>query len=168
MTPPQGVSDRTEGTTAASCSPMAPARTFPPPSPTSAPSMSASRPAPTLIRAMSRPSTASSKTSSSTWRLSAAALSSWPRLPSTSSTSTWLAPIRISEVSPHGRSSSNSLPASPSASACFLPPSSTIVSMCCVETITPLHRGDTMYQGNSNLQIVLTLLGEFSRMRASA
>jgi len=84
----------------------------------------------------SKPSTAGSRTSSTTWKPSAAAASSSPRLPSTSSTSTSPAPIPTKETSPHGRSSSSSIPASPSTSACFLPPSSTIVST---------HRGDTIY-----------------------
>jgi transposase len=93
----------------------------------------------------SRPSTASSKTSSSTWKASPAGSTSWPRLLSTSSTSTWLALTPINEVSPRGRSSSNSLPAFLSASACFLPPSSIIVSMQCVATIAQPPGGDTIY-----------------------
>jgi len=58
-----------------------------------------------------------------------------------------LALTPTSEVSLHGRSSTNSLPASPSTSACFRPSSWITVSTHCVETIPPPRRGDTFYPG---------------------
>src|SRR3990172_818799 len=116
--------------------PPYPGPASPAPSPSPAPTTPASRPPLTPTRVTSRPCTASSKTSSSTWKLSPAAPSSWPRLPSTSSTSTSSDPTPTKEAVARGRSSSSSTPASPSTSACFPPPSSTIVS---------IPRGDTIY-----------------------
>ena len=49
-----------------------------------------------------------------------AALTSWPRPPCTSSTSTSLVPTPTKEIMPRGKSSSSSIPAFPLISACFL------------------------------------------------
>src|SRR5439155_23224797 len=59
----------------------------------------------------------------------------------------WLAPTPTNEVSRLGKSSSSSLPAFRWLSACFLPPSSTIVSTHSVVTPPLPLRGDTIYPG---------------------
>jgi hypothetical protein len=145
MTQPKGVSNRAEGTTAenssASYKTTARAPAFPRPSPASALSTSASRPPPTPLSPTSKPSIASSKTSSSIWNRSLTAPTSWPRLPSTNSTSISCGPTPTNKTSAPGRSSSGSLPARRSNSACFPPSSSTIVST---------HKGDTIYPSIPN------------------
>src|SRR3990170_275790 len=81
----------------------------------------ASRPAPTPIRAMSKPSTASSKMSSSIWSRSPTVPISLPKPPPIRSTSTSPGPTPTSRTSPLGRSCSNSPRNRRSISACSHP-----------------------------------------------
>src|SRR5713226_2103293 len=79
----------------------------------------ASRPPRTPTRATSKPCIGWSKTSSSTWKPSPAGASSWPRRTPISSTSTWCGPTRTRKTRAPGKSSSGSLLARRSNSACF-------------------------------------------------
>src|SRR5690348_10480000 len=89
------------------------------PKPSATASMSAFRPQLTPIRATSKPCIASKKTSSSIWKTSPAAATSSPRPTPISSISISSVPTRTKKIRALGRSSSGSLPARRSNSACF-------------------------------------------------
>src|SRR2546427_270428 len=92
----------------------------------------------TLTRATSKPCIASKKTSSSIWKISPAAEIFSPKCTPTSCTSTSPAPTRTKKTRAPGRSSSGSLPARRSNSACFHLSS---------WIITSTTQGDTMWVG---------------------
>jgi len=79
-----------------------------------------SRPLPIPIRAMSKPCTASKRTSSLIWNPSPAVETSSPKSTRTSSTSTWCGPTHTKKIRALGRFSSGSLLARRWNFACFL------------------------------------------------
>ena len=100
------------------------------------PASCASRPPRTPTRAMSKPCIAWSKMSSSIWKPSPAAANSSPKRRPISSISTSRGRTRTRKIKLPGKSSSGSLLARRSNSACFHP---------CSWIITSMTQGDTMY-----------------------